>query len=420
MLREREKFEKLYRAIPLQALEERTRIVLEDYAKYYKEFDVPTIEPDPFHTWFCAFAHPKLSAESKATYKTLFEQIRKPLSPGMEEGLTERLVAVDTAYKAASILERFQEGDEINLGFVLKNLVEEHELNSNRKAKAAWVQVNMTDELGITENDIGYHWRLDEINEVMRPLWPGDFGIVAARPDVGKTTFLTDQGTHFAAQMEQLFPGEGRSLLWFNNEGVGKRIITRAYQSALNASYSQLVERMKKGTVDQEYWDATGGQDRIKVFDIHDYWNYDVEELIVQNKPGMIFFDMLDNIKFGGLANNNGQRTDQLLEAMYQWGRVIAVKYDCPVIATSQISADGENLCYPLLSMLKDSKTGKQGAADFIMTLGYQSANPEARYLGLTKNKLSREGGPKRLEKTVIFDGARGRYVSPKDMEAID
>jgi replicative DNA helicase len=125
-------------------------------------------------------------------------------------------------------------------------------------------------------------------------------------------------------------------------------------------------------------------------------------------------FDMIDNIKFGGAAANNGQRTDQLLEAMYQWARVLGVKHDCVVLANSQISSDGENMQYPLLSMLKDSKTGKQGAADFILTIGYQSTNPDTRYLGTTKNKLAVEGGPKQLKHSVIFDGARGRYVEPK------
>ena len=63
--------------------------------------------------------------------------------------------------------------------------------------------------------------------------------------------------------------------------------------------------------------------------------------------------------------------------------------------------------------MLKDSKTGKQGAADFIMTIGFQSQMKDTRYMGLTKNKLNREGGPKTLQLPLIFDGDRGRYIKP-------
>ncbi|MFN7318844.1 MAG: helicase DnaB, partial [bacterium] len=123
-------------------------------------------------------------------------------------------------------------------------------------------------------------------------------------------------------------------------------------------------------------------------------------------------FDMVDNIRFGGEVNNNGQRTDQLLEAMYQWARVRGVKFDCPIMATSQISADGDGLQYPTLPMLKDSKTGKQGAADVIITLGAVN-DPmlaRSRYIGTTKNKLVRTGVPSSPQTEVIFNGDRGRY----------
>jgi hypothetical protein len=34
-------------------------------------------------------------------------------------------------------------------------------------------------------------------------------------------------------------------------------------------------------------------------------------------QPALVVFDMIDNIRFGGEVANGGQRTDQLLEAMY-------------------------------------------------------------------------------------------------------
>jgi replicative DNA helicase len=131
--------------------------------------------------------------------------------------------------------------------------------------------------------------------------------------------------------------------------------------------------------------------------------------------PALIVFDMVDNIKFGGEASNNGQRTDQLLEAMYQWARIISVKYDVPVIATSQISNDGDGLQWPTLGMLKDSKTGKQGAAEAIITIGASNdqALHNSRYINTTKNKLHRSGGPKEPRCEVFFDGERGRYRMP-------
>lgn len=55
--------------------------------------------------------------------------------------------------------------------------------------------------------------------------------------------------------------------------------------------------------------------------------------------------------------------------------------------------------------MLKDSKTGKQGACDFIIMLG-ASNDPglaSQRFIGLTKNKLRREGKPADPKQPVKF-----------------
>lgn len=405
------------RSVPKHVMDTKTQVLLDDFGKFFREFeDVQVIEAEPFYLWFKSFAHPTLKAESLEYYDGIIKQIAQPVPPELEAGLMNRLVAADTASKLTDLLERYNEGEEIDLGSVLRTTVEQFELETNKKVKTPWVQDDIADLLQDDQDDRGFHWRLHELNLSMRPLRPGDFGIIAARPDVGKTSFCTDQLTHFAKQVEEVFPGEERTILWFNNEGPGRRIKSRLYQSALNASISELIEKNKAGTIHKEYRDAVGGRDDIiRVFDVHDFWNHEIEDIVRKVNPAVILFDMVDNIKFGGGANNNGQRTDQLLEAMYQWARVMGVKHDCVMLANSQVSADGENMAYPLLGMLKDSKTGKQGAADFILTLGYNVDFPSTRYLGMTKNKLAREGAPKNPKIETIMDGLRGRYLMPSE-----
>lgn len=405
-------------SVPKDVLDIKTVTILADFGKFFREFpDIDAIQEDTFWTWFNNFAHPKLANEQRAFYKSQLAKVQEPLAPGLEEGLMARLVAAETANKLVNIAERWHEGEEIDLGSALRSTVEAFELDTNRKVKTPWVKDDINELLEDTENNVGFKWRLPELNLATRPLWAGDFLILAGRPDTGKTTFVTDQLTYFANQVDDIYPDQDRSILWFNNEGPGKRIKTRLYQSALNATMSELVDLSKAGTVEEDYIAATGGRkDIIRVFDIHDFWNHEVEDVIRTTPPAIIVFDMIDNIRFGGSVGNNGQRTDQLLEAMYQWGRVIGVKHDCVTLGTSQISADGENMCYPTLSMLKDSKTGKQGAADAILTIGYQSDFPNSRYLGFTKNKLARETGPKQPQIETVFDGPRGRYNSPSEL----
>lgn len=403
--------------MPKHALDDKTQTILNDFGKFFREFpDVAAIDAEPFFLWFKSFGHPNLKPDTLDYYREVINQIQQPVPPELEGGLMARLVAADTAHKLATMLERWNEGEEFDLGAALRDTVEQFELDTDRKVKTPWVQDDINDLLHDDQHDRGLHWRNPDLNMSMRPLRPGDFGIIAARPDVGKTTFCTDQLAYFAAQLPELYPGEDKTILWFNNEGPGKRIVSRLYQSAMDKSVNELVELAKAGVINQAYEEAIGGpKTRIRVFDIHDFWNHEVEDIIRAANPALVLFDMVDNIKFGGSVNNNGQRTDQLLEAMYQWARIIGVKHDCAVLATSQVSADGENLCYPTLSMLKDSKTGKQGAADFILTIGYQQDFPSSRYLGLTKNKLAREGAPKSPKIETVMDGLRGRYRTPAE-----
>ena len=391
---------------------------------FFREFpEAKRVDHGPFLTWFRGFRHPNMKDESFGLYQAIIEKSMDDVSVDLEAGLMERLIAADTAAKVTSLLEKWNNGDELDLYKELRNSVENFEKQVDRKVKNPQVLDPIEDLLKAEENDTGLHWRLPCLNRHIKPLRGGDFVIVAARPDKGKTTFCASELTHMAAQLDTVYPGENRSVLWFNNEGPGKKIVMRNFQAALNATTEDLVKLSNepsdvgfekyKTKVRQEYARALGGRPgALRVFDIHDLWNHEVEDIMKAHNPGVVLFDMVDNIKFGGETNNNGQRTDQLLEAMYQWARLMGVKHDCAVIATSQISADGDGASYPTLPQLKDSKTGKQGAADVIITLGALNdpVLENSRYIGTTKNKLVRTGKRGSPAQEVFFDSQRGRY----------
>lgn len=419
----RDRMSRMYRSVPQHVMDPITKTVLGDMHTFFEQHaDGKVLPHAEFWTWF-KFKHPTLTPEQFTAYEHLLKQIQEDVPPEMEASIMHRLVAADTAYRVATMLEQWNRGDELDLYTSLRDAVEQFENDTQRKVKVPWVTTTIADLLKEEENDTGLHWRLDCLNMSMRPLRGGDFGIIAGRPDKGKTSFLTSELTHFAQQVATMYNNE-RHILWLNNEGPGKRIIQRLYQSALDKTIPELVELHNKPStkgfahlLDEQYAAAMGGRiDMIRVLDIHDFWSHEVEDILRKVPAGLVVWDMVDNVKFGGNAVNGGERTDQLLEAMYQWVRVLSVKYDIPMLATSQISADGDGLAYPTLSMLKDSKTGKQGAAEFIMPIGaLNDVNMQAsRYIGLTKNKLHRHGGPKDPRAEVIFDGERGRYRSPQ------
>lgn len=414
LLKHRKSFSKIYRNIAPGTLNSQTEIVLRDYEAYFKEHpDVETIQQEPYLTWIKLVRKAKQSPEQLAIYTAIVGKIKEDPPESIKVGLMDKLNAADAANQMNKLITSWNAGEEVDLKTGMEAIMKELEANTVRKVKSAEVTMSIDEMLSEDNSDHGLRWRLEALNASMRPLRGGDFGIIAGRPDTGKTSFLTSELTFMASQLADIYPDEDRSIIWLNNEGPGKRIKYRCYQSALNMTTSEMVEANKQGKLHDAYNKAVGGANRIRVFDIHDWWNYEVRDLLDTLKPGLIVFDMVDNIKFGGDVSNNGQRTDQLLEAMYQWSRLLAVLYDVPILATSQISAAGDGLSYPTLSMLKDSQTGKQGAAEFIITLGKLNdiTMTNDRFIGMTKNKLHREGGPRDPRAQVVFDGLRGRYT---------
>lgn len=409
VMRERDFFEKMYPTLPVYAFDEKTGAILEDYDQYFKDFNHDTIDPETFKTFFFSFQHPKMSDDVKTYYRTLLDNVlHGDVEDSVKKGLTARILELEYATNIGNIVKKYDSGADIDVQRAIEEATETLRITLARKVEIPWVRDDICDLLKATDDYRGFTWRLSGLNESMRPLRPGDFGIIAARPDAGKTSFLTSELTHMAAQVP-----DGRPIVWMNNESLGQRIVIRTYQSALNKTVTELKELQKQGKIKQEYTKAVGDMDNIRVCDIHDAWNYEVSDILAEMNPGLVVMDMIDNIRFGGLSA--GSRTDQALEAMYQWARVLGVRLDCPILATSQVSAEGDGMQYPLMHMLKDSKTGKQGAADFILMIG-KSNDPlleDSRFLSLPKNKLIRDDGPKDPRCEVLFDYKRGRFKMP-------
>lgn len=420
LLKHRDKYEKLSKHVPVRALETQVQIILSDFGAYFKEFaDCKIIAAGPFMLWFKGFKHKGLKDEACAVIDGLMRKAcAEDVPTDVAGGIMKRLVEAGIAADLADTLLNYSEGGEVDIRANLMAALDSYDAQVIRVVKNPQVLDRIEDLLKAEENDVGFHWRLPCLNRHIKPLQGGDFAVIAARPDKGKTTFCASELTFMAAQVDELYPwtdpADRRSIIWLNNEGPGKKIVTRCFQAALNATTEVLVEKSNAGTIRAEYAKALGGRGgTLRIFDIHGMRNDEVEELIAAQRPAVVLFDMIDNITFAGAVNNNGQRTDQLLESMYQWARMMAVKYDCACLATSQISGDGDGVQWPTLSQLKDSKTGKQGAADLIITIGSVNDNTlaKSRYIGTTKNKKVRSGVPSSPMTEVIFDGDRGRYV---------
>lgn len=402
IMKHRDDYFKIRNRVPKEALNKQTYSILSDFGKYFDRFpDHTTVDMPTFLPMFRAW-HPKLSDEHKNAYEQILQAVKEDMPEDTHKGIMHSLMELRLGSDLASLLTEYEEGDTANIHQALDNILENFRRDAGIKS-LDFLRDKIGDLLQSEIDDSGLRWRLDCLNQSMRGLRNGDFGVVAGRPDKGKTTFVSSEMTFMAPQL----PSD-RTIIWLNNEGPGRKIITRLYQSTLGVPISEMIRLHQLGRLEQTYEDMMGSPWRIRVFDVHGLDTYSVERIIDQNNPGVVIYDMIDNVR----GFKDAARTDLALEQMYQWARELCVKYDCAGIGTSQISVDGDGMQFPTLSMLKDSKTGKQGACDFQLMIG--AANDpglaRVRFLGLPKNKLRREGGDADPRATVKYEPEIARY----------
>lgn len=359
LMKTRKEYDRLRRVVNSRTLEQRTQVILKDFGRYFEQAEDCEVIPltGSFFTWFSMVAHRSLTDEDLQIYKHIFSKAEPDPEPGARDMLLHKLMEADLALRVSETLAAYDAEEEVDLPKLMRSFVEDFESNGRRNLQLPVVEADESlfdDDV----NNTGFHWRWEALNRSMRPLRPGDFGILAGRPDTGKTTALSDNMTYMASQLDTVYPDDPeRTILWLNNEGPGNRILKRCVQSALGLTTGKLVEMQKAGELWDAYEKALGcDRTRLKVLNIHGYKAWQVEEILRQLKPGLVIFDMIDSVNFDGSIINGGQRQDSILEGMYQWARELGVRFDCPIIATSQISADGDGMPYPTLSMLKDSK----------------------------------------------------------------
>lgn len=396
-------FYKMRGRVPKEALDAQTSVLMDDFQHYFSE--LPEHEKIDHATFIPIFRarHPTLAPESRAGYETIIKNaLTVDVGEDEKNTIMRSMLELRLGTQLANMLAKFDAGDLPNIQGALSQALDEFKADAGIR-DIDYIRDDIGDLLAEEISDAGWRWRLECLNQSVRGLRPGDFGIIAGRPDKGKTTFIASELTYLAAQLPP-----GQPAVWLNNEGPGKRIIPRLYQAALGAKVSELIGWNATGKLKSMYADIMGFVDRIRVIDIHNADCFTVEAIVERNNPGIVVYDMIDNIRgFGDAA-----RTDLGLERMYQWGRELAVKHGHAGLATSQISNEGDGLQFPTLGMLKDSKTGKQGACDFQLMIG-ASNDPglqSVRYIGMPKNKLRREGAAPDPRATVKYDPQRARY----------
>lgn len=386
--------------VRLDALDTKTRVMIKDIGRYYEKHESHgTIDFSTFIP-FVERLHPDREDEEVTAFRNIMKNMTKAYpDEDTRNAIFYQIGELNLVRQLANVVDGFTAGKEIDPVDATREALKHYD-KSVESFSVDLKTDRLDDYFDDLDNDEGLTWRLECLNKAMKPLRPGMFGLIAARPDQGKTSFIADQLSYMAKQTDQPF-------LWLNNEGSREEIASRIYQAALNMT-SEEVRDLDHDKRYELYCEALNGENKIQVVDVQGWNNSQVQDIIEQINPRLVVFDMLDHVH----GFNDAPRRDLQLEYLYQWVREHSVTHNYTALATSQISEEGKNERFPGLGMLKDSKTGKQGATNFQLMMGSMEDDIQyinTRWLVLPKNKI-RVSRSQPLKAQVTFDRDKSRF----------
>jgi len=408
----KENFQKYRRYVKPHIVVKETNIILDGMDKYYKTFPgVTEFNWDAFSAYLIADQSKRLTDDSIVKLRMTLTKAKMFIPHHAHEEVIKTIIELDYLSQIMEECERVKEGS--------SDLEHVHILATDAlKSVERYIE---KDELFVSADlssiadrisSSGYEWRLDVLNRSLGPLRTGNFVIVAARVEVGKTTFLASEVSHIAQQLPK-----GRPVVWVNNEEESSVVFFRIVQAALGQE-SSLIIANSPAAMDRYTVLMGGDKNKIRVTKDTNHVR-DLETLFREVNPGLIVFDQLD--KVDGF-NKGDDREDIKLGKIYKWARELARTYG-PVIAASQLSASVVDLKDPPfigMDALRGSKTDKPGEADVVLTIGKykEPKSPEEemiRTINVPKNKLP-GGGSKHVETErhgqylVTIDPVRARF----------
>lgn len=378
----RDNWDKYSRFVRLTSLTEESANIFQAIGEWYNAN--PSIENmswKGFAAWFALVRHAKMDKAKLELHKNILvrlenQEVEEEDIRPLLEGLTRR----DYASQIADAALRIADGDAKVEFKQIETLLDEY---NKVQGKTNSLEADFGDftlnRLSVV-SEPGISWRMAALNEGAGDVRKGDFIIFGKRPDSGGTTFLASEATFMAEQMDF-----DQKVIWFNNEEAGDKVRSRIVQAALGWSTEDMDKYLPQAL--EEYTSLMGGdRNKIMVLDRPRIHIRDAELVLKKYNAGLIIFDQLWKVK--GFENESEVERQTLLA---NWAREIAKMY-APVIAVHQLGGDAEDLMYPTMEMLYGSKTGIQGEADLIITMGRKINKGNTRGIFLPKNKMRAPG----------------------------
>ena len=321
----------------------------------------------------------------------------EPIDDEISKTVIERLYQQDIGAEIANYGIMINEGN-ITAMDSLKQLLQKCQKDFTTDDFGEPVTDNIYELLAVVSDDNRFQFNIPTLSREVYGIGRGEFGVIAAYSNVGKTAFAISLCASPAGFCQQ-----GAKVVYIANEEIGKRTKLRAIQSYTGMTKEEVSEAPEDAAA--RY---SGIKDRLIFQDAQGWDITTLEAYLAQEKADVVIVDMADKISLTEKYNSGHER----LRELYYRLREAAKTYDCAVLGLSQASAEAEGKTRITMSMMEGSKLGKAAESDIMLGLGKMD-NPgdpddSTRWITVMKNKISGWHGTV----MVNLDVDRNRYVA--------
>jgi len=394
VLKNKDYYNRFVRFVTKHSVSTETTTILGDMGVWFNKWE--EIDWVTFKIWFFTVRHPTMKEDKATIYQRIFTKLETHEPTVVAEEVVTAFIARDFGERVGDIGMRVGAGESGSKLEDIPPLIDSYydEVGKAEALDSMFVTDDLHEMAASLAIGTGLHWRLPELNAALGPLRKGDFIIISARPDSGKTTMLASECTCMGAQLA----GTDKHVMWFNNEEEGKKVKWRIYQAALGMETDYMNTHLAEAV--ERYTDMMGSTDRVKVLDNKRMHVSDIEEVLKHYEAGVIVIDQLWKVQ--GFEKESVSEVDRQTR-LFSWAREMASMYG-PVITVHQADGSAEGQMWIEMNQLYGSKTGIQGEADAIVTLGksHDMGKEMTRGLYIHKNKMFGEDPAMRNSKHEI------------------
>lgn len=375
-------YEQFFHVLDFKRLIPITVVMLKDYKKYYEKYN-DDIDWPKFYMDFSQDWHKKDLDDLDLTY---YRDTVLPLVQGsvVDDNLYTSLLDRDAAQKIQTVIESGFNHESINK--ILAELNDLRNVYDTKKSDDDVFKLGGVD-ISVLDSSKGLPWFMPSIQAGLGGHMPGQFMVVAADSDVGKSAFCISQAVHVFKHLNKT--NSNRPILYCTSEDTKEdlacRFLSCLYSEKVYGGFEDVISNFQK--VGVSYAKSFNDELFIGVSIRGASSLHMLKQKINRYNPSLVIIDMLDKL--------SGSDNIQDLTKLYQDIRGIS-NDGYPIIGTSQTGnttyQDYETKEIKHRKWLTDkdlagSKSGKQGAAYCMIMIGKDTDVPNIRYVSTTKKK---------------------------------